>query len=187
MLMLPMTLTPAEVARGYSIIDEFDLVGKRRAVIFDAQTPRAAIIKMDTDDINGTACHRVSAVLDLAVVNICKDAARVLQITGFFVIPAFRNADLEQRLIETLVSKCGIVVASPNEQYESDKDTWQQIARESSSLVVRILDTDTGQFYPYDGTKARYDGGDSIPDHAIWSTPPDESRTNVLLIAEPIA
>lgn len=187
MLMFPMALAPAEVARDYSIIDEFELAGKRRAIIYDAQTPRAAIIKKNTDEINGAAHHRVIAVLDLAVVNICKDAACVLQITGFFVIPAFRNADLEQRLIEKLVSKCGVVVASPNEQYESDKNTWQRIARESSALAVRILDTDTGQFYPYDGTKARYDGGDSIPDHAIWSTPPDESRTNVLLIAEPIA
>jgi len=49
--------------------------------------------------------------------------------------------------------------------------------------VVFVLDTEKGQFYPYDGTKIRYDGV-SIPESAIWSHYPDPLRGLVVLIAQ---
>jgi len=49
--------------------------------------------------------------------------------------------------------------------------------------VIFVLDTDQDKFYPYDGTKVRYDGA-SIPEDCIWSTHPDKTHSQVILIAE---
>jgi hypothetical protein len=50
-------------------------------------------------------------------------------------------------------------------------------------LQVFVLDTNEGKFYPYDGTKIRYDGI-CIPESKIWSVHPDESLQGIILIAE---
>ncbi len=67
--------------------------------------------------------------------------------------------------------------------YERDKALWKKIARTSQRLRVFILDTEQGTFYPYDGSRIRYDG-ETIPEEAIWSAHPDACRAGVILIAE---
>ncbi|CAN1579160.1 N-acetyltransferase [Escherichia coli] len=194
MAVIPMSYSPSAVERSFSVVNEFELAGRKLAVIFDEQTPRASIINLDPEQIDGSARHRVLAMLELqkkkaigdnviAVERFWQDDACVMQIEGVCVDKAIREAGLATILYETLVTKCGIILMSDNEQYEGGKYLWQKIASRSSDLAVFILDTDEGKFYPYDGTKVRYDGV-SIPEEKIWSVHPDKSLWGLVLVAE---
>lgn len=195
MAVLPMSYSPSAVERSFVIVDEFDVAGIRAAVIYDAATPRAAIIDLDlTADIRGVARHRVLAMLNLAkkttlgdnviaVERFWQDESCVAKVEDVCVLPDIRDAGLATRMYEALVIKCGATLVSDNEQYAGGKALWQKIARETSELAVFVLDTDEGKFYPYDGDKVRYDGV-AIPEEKIWSVHPDKSLWGVVLVAE---
>lgn len=194
MAVIPMSYSPSAIERSFSIVNEFELAGRKLAVIFDENTPRASIINLDPEKIDGSARHRVLAMLELqkkksigdnviAVERFWQDDDCVMQIEGVCVEPALREAGLATILYETLVTKCGVILMSDNEQYEGGKFLWQKIALRAKGLVVFVLDADEGRFYPYDGTKIRYDG-QSIPEEKIWSVHPDTSLWGIVLVAE---
>lgn len=65
MIVMPATYSPNTVARSFTLVDEFELSGRVLHVIYDSQTPRAAIIEADIETFDGVPRHRVVAALDL--------------------------------------------------------------------------------------------------------------------------
>ena len=65
MIVMPTTYSPMAVARSFKVVDTFELSGRILLVIYDRQTPRAAIIEADIEIFNGVPRHRVLAALDL--------------------------------------------------------------------------------------------------------------------------
>lgn len=193
MIVMPTTYSPMTVARAFNVVEEFALSGRVLHVIYDRQTPRAAIIEADVEMFEGVPRHRVIAALDLqyksalgrdiVAVERCWEDTHVLQAEGVCVDPAERDKGLATRLYEALILKCGITLISDFEQYDVGKMLWQKIARESDQIAVFVLDTELGAFWPYDGTKVIYDGG-CIPEERIWSISPDQKCHGVVLVAE---
>ncbi|WMY73878.1 hypothetical protein RHD99_20970 [Buttiauxella selenatireducens] len=193
MIVMPLSYSPAAIERSFQVVDEITLAGKRFLVIFDKQTPRAAIVKADIEEIDGVARHIAVAMLELAnqksigdnVISVERfwEETDLLQVEGVCVERRYQEAGFATRLYEALVINCGVILMSDNTQYQGGKALWQKIARESKELSVFVLDTDSGRFYPYDGTKVIYDGS-SIPEEKIWSEHPDTTRFGVVLIAE---
>lgn len=193
MIVMPATYSPATIARIFEVVEEFSLSGRVLQVIYDCQTPRAAIIEADVELFDGVPRHRIVASLDLqrraglgkdiiAVERSWEDA-NVAQAEGICVDPVERNKGLATRLYEALVLRCGITLMSDFEQYSGGKMLWQKIARESDQIAVFVLDTEQSAFWPYDGKKVIYDGG-CIPEERIWSHSPDQQCHGVVLVAE---
>ncbi|ROP62938.1 hypothetical protein EDF81_1450 [Enterobacter sp. BIGb0383] len=123
MTVLPMSYSPSAIDRCFVIVDEFDVAGIRAAVIYDAATPRAAIIDLDiTADIRGAARHRVLAMLNLAKKK--PPGNNAIAVKRFWqdqncVAKAgdtcLWTAGLETHMYETLAIKCGVTVVSDNE------------------------------------------------------------------------
>lgn len=193
MIVMPSTYSPATIARMFEMVEEFELGSRVVQIVYDCQTPRAAIIKADIELFNGVPRHRIIATLDLQrragttrdifTVMHCWEDANVVQAEGLCVTPTERNKGLATRLYEALVLRCGITLMSDFEQYGGGKKLWQKIARESDQIAVFVLDTEQGAFWPYDGTRVIYDGG-CIPETRIWSASPDLQCYDVILIAE---
>ncbi|MFK3709133.1 GNAT family N-acetyltransferase [Leclercia adecarboxylata] len=193
MIVMPTTYSPMTVARAFKQVEEFELSGRLLHVIYDPQTPRAAIIEADIETFEGVPRHRVVAALDLqrkptlgkdiVAVKRCWEDANIIQVEGICVAPAERDKGLATRLYEALILRCGITLVSDFDQYEGGKMLWQKIARESDQIAVFVLDTEQGAFWPYDGSKVIYDGG-CIPEERIWSISPDQKCHGVVLVAE---
>lgn len=193
MIVMPTTYSPMTVARSFNVVEEFELSGRVLHVIYDPQTPRAAIIEADVEMFEGVPRHRVIAALDLqrkdalgkdiVAVERCWEEANVLQVEGICVEPVERDKGLATRLYEALILRCGITLISDFEQYDGGKMLWQKITRESDQISVFVLDTEQGAFWPYDGSKVIYDGG-CIPEERIWSISPDQKCQGVVLVAE---
>lgn len=193
MIVMPTTYSPMTVARAFKQVEEFELSGRLLHVIYDPQTPRAAIIEADIETFEGVPRHRVVAALDLqrkptlgkdiVAVERCWEDANIIQVEGICVDPAERDKGLATRLYEALILHCGITLVSDFDQYEGGKMLWQKIARESDQIAVFVLDTEQGAFWPYDGSKVIYDGG-CIPEERIWSIAPDQKCHGVVLVAE---
>ncbi|MGL5599644.1 MAG: GNAT family N-acetyltransferase [Silvania sp.] len=193
MIVMPTTYSPMTVARAFKRVEEFELSGRLLHVIYDSQTPRAAIIEADIEVFEGVPRHRVVAALDLqrkptlgndiVAVERCWEEANVVQVEGVCVDPGERDKGLATRLYEALVLQCGMTLISDFDQYEGGKMLWQKIARESDQIAVFVLDTEQGAFWPYDGSKVIYDGG-CIPEDRIWSLSPDQKCRGVVLVAE---
>jgi len=193
MIVMPTTYSPMTVARAFKHVEEFELSGRLLHVIYDPQTPRAAIIEADIETFEGVPRHRVVAALDLqrkptlgkdiVAVERCWEDANIIQVEGICVDPAERDKGLATRLYEALILRCGITLVSDFDQYEGGKMLWQKIARESDQIAVFVLDTEQGAFWPYDGSKVIYDGG-CIPEERIWSISPDQKCHGVVLVAE---
>ncbi|WP_312079853.1 GNAT family N-acetyltransferase [Leclercia sp.] len=193
MIVMPTTYSPMTVARAFKQVEEFELSGRLLHVIYDPQTPRAAIIEADIETFEGVPRHRVVAALDLqrkptlgkdiVAVERCWEDANIIQVEGICVDPAERDKGLATRLYEALILHCGITLVSDFDQYEGGKMLWQKIARESDQIAVFVLDTEQGAFWPYDGSKVIYDGG-CIPEERIWSISPDQKCHGVVLVAE---
>lgn len=193
MIVMPTTYSPMTVARAFKQVEEFELSGRLLHVIYDPQTPRAAIIEADIETFEGVPRHRVVAALDLqrkptlgkdiVAVERCWEDANIIQVEGICVDPAERDKGLATRLYEALILHCGITLVSDFDQYEGGKMLWQKIARESDQIAVFVLDTEQGAFWPYDGSKVIYDGG-CIPEERIWSISPDQKYHGVVLVAE---
>ena len=193
MIVMPTTYSPMTVARSFRVVEEIELSGRLLQVIYDKQTPRAAIIEADIEVFAGVPRHRVHAALDLqrkkefgsdiiAVERWWEDSDLV-QVEGICVSPGERDKGLATRLYEALILQCGITLISDFDQYDGGKMLWQKIARESDQISVFVLDTEQGAFWPYDGTKVIYDGG-CIPEERIWSISPDQKCHGIVLVAE---
>lgn len=188
-----MSYSPGTVARRFSILDGVTIQGVLYQVIWDSKTPFAAVIEAAPSVIDGDMRHKVVATLELqrrpqlegVLVRKFWEDNDVAQIEGIVVDGIVRDVGLATFVYETVASKAGVVLLSDNEQYEGGKALWQHIARRSSELKVFILDTDTAQYYPFDGERVCYDGK-SIPESEIWSEHPDRSKHGVVLVAESI-
>ncbi len=193
MAVIPMSYSPGTVARRFSILDGVTIQGVLYQVIWDSKTPFAAVIEAAPSVIDGDMRHKVVATLELqrrpqlegVLVRKFWEDSDVAQIEGIVVDGIVRDVGLATFVYETVASKAGVVLLSDNEQYEGGKALWQHIARRSSELKVFILDTDTAQYYPFDGERVCYDGK-SIPESEIWSEHPDRSKHGVVLVAESI-
>ncbi|MCQ6881621.1 hypothetical protein NPS68_19140 [Escherichia coli] len=193
MAVIPMSYSPGTVARRFSILDGVTIQGVLYQVIWDSKTPFAAVIEAAPSVIDGDMRHKVVATLELqrrpqlegVLVRKFWEDNDVAQIEGIVVDGIVRDVGLATFVYETVASKAGVVLLSDNEQYEGGKALWQRIARRSSELKVFILDTDTAQYYPFDGERVCYDGK-SIPESEIWSEHPDRSKHGVVLVAESI-
>ncbi|OKV22134.1 hypothetical protein [Escherichia coli] len=193
MAVIPMSYSPGTVARRFSILDGVTIQGVLYLVIWDSKTPFAAVIEAAPSIIDGDMRHKVVATLELqrrpqlegVLVRKFWEDNDVAQIEGIVVDGVVRDVGLATFVYETVASKAGVVLLSDNEQYEGGKALWQHIARRSSELKVFILDTDTAQYYPFDGERVCYDGK-SIPESEIWSEHPDRSKHGVVLVAESI-
>ncbi|MEZ6813223.1 hypothetical protein ABVN74_02060 [Escherichia coli] len=193
MAVIPMSYSPGTVARRFSILDGVTIQGVLYQVIWDSKTPFAAVIEAAPSVIDGDMRHKVVATLELqrrpqlegVLVRKFWEDNDVAQIEGIVVDGIVRDVGLATFVYETVASKAGVVLLSDNEQYEGGKALWQHIARRSSELKVFIPDTDTAQYYPFDGERVCYDGK-SIPESEIWSEHPDRSKHGVVLVAESI-
>ncbi|HHK9072801.1 TPA: hypothetical protein ACQZEA_004896 [Escherichia coli] len=193
MAVIPMSYSPGTVARRFSILDGVTIQGVLYQVIWDSKTPFAAVIEAAPSIIDGDMRHKVVATLELqrrpqlegVLVRKFWEDNDVAQIEGIVVDGIVRDVGLATFVYETVASKAGVVLLSDNEQYEGGKALWQHIARRSSELKVFILDTDTAQYYPFDGERVCYDGK-SIPESEIWGEHPDRSKHGVVLVAESI-
>ncbi|HCP8450224.1 TPA: hypothetical protein OF469_004020 [Escherichia coli] len=193
MAVIPMSYSPGTVARRFSILDGVTIQGVLYQVIWDSKTPFAAVIEAAPSVIDGDMRHKVVATLELqrrpqlegVLVRKFWEDSDVAQIEGIVVDGIVRDVGLATFVYETVASKAGVVLLSDNEQYEGGKALWQHIARRSSELKVFILDTDTAQYYPFDGERVCYDG-ESIPESEIWREHPDRSKHGVVLVAESI-
>lgn len=193
MIVMPLSYSAAAIARSFEVIEELTVADQHFLIIFDKETPRASIVKAQLEDIGGEPRHVCVAMLELnkqktigdnviSVKRFWQDE-QILQVEGVCVERRFQESGFATKLYEALVLKCGVILMSDNTQYEGGKALWQKIARNSNALTVFVLDTDSGTFFPYDGTKAIYDGI-SIPEEKIWSIHPDEELFGVVLIAE---
>lgn len=192
MTILPTSYSPSAVQRRFEIIEEVVISDKTYLVIFDAETPKAAVIEAELTMLDNDTRHRVVAWLELgrpekmdgilSVKEFWQDTDAV-QVEGVLVSGEMRDIGLASLMYEALVLNKNITLMSDNVHYAGGKALWQRIARRSDKLIVFVLDSDEGKFYPYDGTKIRYDGG-CIPEGEIWSIHPDKSRHGVILVAE---
>lgn len=180
MAVIPMSYSPATVARRFSILDGVTIQGVLYQIIWDPKTPFAAVIEAAPSVIDGDVRHKVVATLELqrrprlegVFVQKFWEEQDVAQIEGIVVDGAVRDVGLATFVYETIVTKAGVVLLSDNEQYEGGKALWQHIARRSTNLKVFILDTDSARYYPFDGERISYDGK-SIPESEIWSEHPE--------------
>lgn len=198
MAVLPTTFSPATIAEEFIIVRRFELEGLKLAVIFERAKYRAAVINMTTERLNGGDYHRVIVMLRMTPNTALgqngvetkrlwiDDAYLIAQVEDVTTDVEFRRQSLAATLYESIISLCGLVMISDNEQYEGGKRLWKRIARAKQGVAVYVLDSTNGMFYPYDGTRLQYDGA-NIPDAEIWSEEPDGSKHKIVLAAEKAA
>ena len=192
MAVMPMEYSPGTVARRFTVLEEVILRDTSYQVVYDAKTPFAAVIETLPSYKDGEARHVVVATLELqrraqlegVLVKKFWEDSDVAQVEGVVVDGAMRDVGLATVVYETVANKAGVVLLSDNEQYEGGKALWQHIARKSKALRVYILDTDSAQYFPFNGSRVEYDGK-SIPEAEIWSEHPDTAKHAVVLVAEP--
>ncbi|MBV6818772.1 hypothetical protein KWG64_12550 [Rahnella sp. PD12R] len=193
MIVLDRSYSTATLARRFEVIDEIHFNNVDMLVIYDEKIPFIAIAEAQTrTDNRGEKRHHVVATLELArrkhddeILEVREfwEDDKAFQIEGVVVNSGMRDYRLATLLYETLVTKKDLTLMSDNEQYTGGRALWKRLAQDSTGLVIFVLDTAKGQFYPYDGTKMRYDGV-SIPESAIWSDHPDKTHRPVVLIAQ---
>ena len=193
MIVLDRSYSTATLARRFEIIDEIHFNNVDMLVIYDEKIPFIAIAEAQTrTDNRGEKRHHVIATLELSrrknddeILDVREfwEDEKAFQIEGVVVNSGMRDYRLATLLYETLVTKKNLTLMSDNEQYTGGRALCKRLAQDSAGLVVFVLDTEKGQFYPYDGTRMRYDGV-SIPESAIWSDHPDKTHWPVVLIAQ---
>ncbi|MBB6116690.1 hypothetical protein F4826_003632 [Rahnella inusitata] len=193
MIVLERSYSPATLARRFEIIDEIRFNNLDMLVIYDEKIPFIAIAEAQTrTDNRGENRHHVVATLELARRDNSHELLEVrqfweddqaFQVEGVVVNAGMRDYRLATLLYETLVVKKHLTLMSDNDHYTGGRALWKRLAQNAAGLLVFILDTEKGQFYPYDGSKMRYDGV-SIPESAIWSEHPDKTHWPVVLIAQ---
>ncbi len=193
MIVLERSYSPATLARRFEVIDEIRFNNIDMLVIYDEKIPFIAIAEAQTrTDNRGENRHHVVATLELArrensdemlEVRQFWEDDKAFQVEGVVVNSGMRDYRLATLLYETLVVKKHLTLMSDNDHYTGGRALWKRLAQDSAGLLVFILDTEKGQFYPYDGSKMRYDGV-SIPESAIWSSHPDQTHWPVVLIAQ---
>lgn len=191
MPVLPMSFSPATVARRFAVLEEVTLRDTLYQVLFDSKIPFVAVIEASPSLVGGKLRNKVVATLELqrrpqlegVLVKTFWEHCDVAQVEGVVVDGAMRDIGLATFIYETVAIKAGITLLSDNEQYAGGKALWQHIARQSRELIVFVLDTDNACYLPFDGDRIQYDGT-CIPESDIWSEHPDTRKHGVVLVAE---
>ncbi len=87
MAVIPMSYSPATVARRFSILDGVTIQGVLYQIIWDPKTPFAAVIEAAPSVIDGDIRHKVVATLELQ---------RRSQLEGVFVRKFWEEQDVAQ-------------------------------------------------------------------------------------------
>ena len=199
MAVIPMSYSPATVAREYRKIGETGVNGRAVDIYIHNDQHHAVAIYGEPDDVNGDLRHVVVAKIDLksrnsddktetilAVIGYYENLQPVLpphaQVEGVIVTKRERNANVASAMYKALIND-GIVLVSDNVQFPGGKALWSRMARKEVGIDVFVFDSEQHAFWPYDGDRIRYDGR-SIPESDIWSLAPNESRKGVVLVAE---
>ncbi|NIF24255.1 hypothetical protein [Candidatus Pantoea multigeneris] len=191
MVVLPASYSPETVARNFDIVEEFSIGDVNYWTLLHKESVLIAVAEATTSMINHDDRHRVVASLSLVRhegfsglgVKSFWQEKDLLQVEGVVVEEDVRNYGLATRLYEYLVIQRKIVLMSDDLHYRGGKALWQHIAKKSQHIAVYVLDSASGKFYPYDGSRVRYDGV-SIDEQEIWSQHPDLSCQEMVLIAE---
>ncbi|MEQ9914059.1 hypothetical protein [Pectobacterium polaris] len=199
MAILPMSYSPATMAREYRKIGETSVNGRAVDIYIHNERHHAVAIYGEPDDVNGDLRHVVVAKIDLKSRNSDDEAETILAVIGYYenlqpvsdyltqvegviVTKRERNANVASAMYKALIND-GIVLVSDNVQFPGGKALWARMARKEVGIEVFVFDPEQRTFWPYDGERIRYDGR-SIPESDIWSLAPNESRKGVVLVAE---
>ncbi|ELN5623777.1 TPA: hypothetical protein ACWXL6_003466, partial [Escherichia coli] len=87
MAVIPMSYSPATVARRFSILDGVTIQGVLYQIIWDSKTPFAAVIEAAPSVIDGDIRHKVVATLELQ---------HRSQLEGVFVRKFWEEQDVAQ-------------------------------------------------------------------------------------------
>ena len=118
MAVIPMSYSPATVARRFSILDGVTIQGVLYQIIWDPKTPFAAVIEAAPSVIDGDVRHKVVATLELqrrprlegVFVQKFWEEQDVAQIEGIVVDGAVRDVGLATFVYETIVTKAGVEI-----------------------------------------------------------------------------
>ncbi|WP_245000860.1 hypothetical protein [Dickeya dadantii] len=199
MAILPMSYSPATMAREYRKIGETGVNGRAVDIYIHRDRHHAVAIYGEPDDVDGDLRHVVVAKIDLKSRNSDDETETILAVIGYYenlqpvnthpaqvegviVAKRERNANVASAMYKALIND-GIVLVSDNLQFPGGKALWARMARKEMGIDVFVFDSERRAFWPYDGERIRYDGR-SIPESDIWSLAPNESRKGVVLVAE---
>ncbi|ANG90911.1 hypothetical protein LZP96_15705 [Enterobacteriaceae bacterium 155047] len=195
MAVIPMSYSPATMAREYRKIGETTVNGRAVDIYIHNDRHHAVAVYGEPDDINGDLRHVIVAKIDLksrqsedetetilAVIGYYELETTPLQVEGVIVTKRERNVNVASALYKALIND-GIVLVSDNVQFPGGKALWARMARKEVGIDVFVFDSERRAFWPYDGERVKYDGR-SIPEEQIWSLAPNESRKGIVLVAE---
>jgi len=195
MAVIPMSYSPATMAREYRKIGETTVNGRAVDIYIHNDRHHAVAVYGEPDDINGDLRHVIVAKIDLksrqsedetetilAVIGYYELETAPLQVEGVIVTKRERNVNVASALYKALIND-GIVLVSDNVQFPGGKALWARMARKEVGIDVFVFDSERRAFWPYDGERVKYDGH-SIPEEQIWSLAPNESRKGIVLVAE---
>lgn len=195
MAVIPMSYSPATMAREYRKIGETTVNGRAVDIYIHNDRHHAVAVYGEPDDINGDLRHVIVAKIDLksrqsedetetilAVIGYYELETTPLQVEGVIVTKRERNVNVASALYKALIND-GIVLVSDNVQFPGGKALWARMARKEVGIDVFVFDSELRAFWPYDGERVKYDGR-SIPEEQIWSLAPNESRKGIVLVAE---
>ncbi|WP_238550800.1 hypothetical protein [Dickeya chrysanthemi] len=145
MAILPMSYSPATMAREYRKIGETSVNGRAVDIYIHNDQHHAVAIYGEPDDVTGDLRHVVVAKIDLksrnsddetetilAVIgyyeNLQPMKAHSVQVEGVIVTKRERNATVASAMYKALIHD-GIVLVSDNLQFPGGKALWARMAR----------------------------------------------------------
>jgi len=163
-------------------IGESNFKGFGHLTVFVADTDAFAI-GVPTDELN-SGQERVDQVFRLVfkdepTFSAAKQFSNSKQVKWVKVDPAHQNDDISST-IYTMLARSGYAIISDLTQYEPGVKLWKRLARDLGVLVVDVTRgvlTNGGQPIIYDGN--------NIPNKDIWSTAPDRSKEDIVLVLTP--
>lgn len=152
MAILPMSYSPATMAREYRKIGETSVNGRAVDIYIHNEQHHAVAIYGEPDDVNGDLRHVVVAKIDLksrhsndetetilAVIGYYENLQLVddslAQVEGVIVTKRERNANVASAMYKALIND-GIVLVSDNVQFPGGKALWARMARKEVGIQV---------------------------------------------------
>ncbi|MFJ5365036.1 hypothetical protein ACIPR9_07940 [Pectobacterium punjabense] len=152
MAILPMSYSPATMAREYRKIGETSVNGRAVDIYIHSERHHAVAIYGEPDDVNGDLRHVVVAKIDLksrhsndetetilAVIGYYENLQLVgdslAQVEGVIVTKRERNANVASAMYKALIND-GIVLVSDNVQFPGGKALWARMARKEVGIQV---------------------------------------------------
>ncbi|EKO3827284.1 hypothetical protein NTE12_003687 [Vibrio harveyi] len=193
MPILPADYSASAIERRFTAISSIEVAGVQSHLYWDESTLVASII---SNESNANGRYPVIASLELESTEWKEKNSFAVerfwqqdpsQVRGVVVEPKLRDFGLATFIYETLAIDMGMVLVSDNEQYEGGKALWKKIARDSDRLKVYVLDSSTFDFHPYGEDGRTVYTGSNIDDEELWSIDPDDSKFDIVFVAEPVA